>query len=383
MKILIDARPVARGNSSGIPIYTREVISRLITNKTDTYEIFYPGLRKQKLPDTWTSHPNVSVLNWRIPGRLFDASQKWLRRPDISKHSQADIIFSPHLNNLIRGIAPRVLTIHDLSFVHHPDFFSFRQLSWHKLQNWNNQIQDANHLIAVSHYTKEDIIKTLGIAAEKISVVYPGISNHFHPLDPHDSSLLQFQKRHRIEAPYFLYLGALEARKNIPQLIGAFDLLRTNPRFKGYQLILAGTPGYKANEIVRAIRRTKSQDSIRILSRVADEERILLYNGAVAFVCTSFFEGFGFPTLEAQACGVPVIASNRTAFVETLGNSAHLVSPWKETELADALISLASVPTDRKNIIGAGLSNASRFTWDETAKHIHSVLEKTHRNPNG
>ena len=379
MTTLIDIRLLGRGAHSGIPVFTREITERLIQADGETFELFYPGLRKQKLPTGWTTRPNVSVLNWNIPNKLLDASHKWLSRPDISRHTSADIIFSPHLNNLIKGRLPRVLTIHDLSFAHHPDFFSLRQKSWHYLQNWQRQIKEADHLIAVSHYTKEDIIKTLSVRPEKISVVYPGISADFHPLDPHDTALLQFQKRHQIQTPYFLYLGAIEARKNIVQLIRAFDLLRTNPNFKGYNLVIAGTPGYRAGEVVQAIATAQSKNAIRILSRIADEERVLLYNGAVALVCTSLFEGFGFPTLEAQASGVPVIASNRTSFIETVGTSARLVNPWKYTELADALIELASSEQTRSELITAGLINAKRFSWKTAAHQVHVILEKTHR----
>lgn len=378
MRILTDVRLLGRGAHSGIPVFTREVTERLIHQYDDSFELFYPGFRKEKLPNNWITHPRVSVLDWHIPNKVLDAANKWLHKPDISAHTKADIVFSPHLNNLTRGSLPRVLTVHDLSFVHHPEFFSPKQRFWHYLQNWHRQIQEAEHLIAVSHYTKEDIIKTLRINPEHISVAYPGISNEFRTLDPHDTRLRMFQKRHQIQTPYFLYFGALEARKNVIQLIQAFDLLRTNPKYKGYHLILAGSPGYRAHEITQAVRRAKSAESIRILSRIADDERVLLYNGAVAFACTSFFEGFGFPTLEAQACGTPVIASNRTSFIETLGTSAELVNPWKPSELADALMGAATDTTIRARLISEGAKNASRFSWDDTTKHIHTALTRTH-----
>jgi glycosyltransferase involved in cell wall biosynthesis len=189
---------------------------------------------------------------------------------------------------------------------------------------------------------------------------------------------MRFQKRHRIEAPYFLYLGALEARKNVTELIAAFDLLRTDPRHKGYELILAGAPGHRAHEIAKAAARSKSKSAIRILSRVTDEERKFLYNGAVAFACTSFFEGFGFPALEAQACGIPVVASARASFIETLADSALLVNPWKPSELADALMSLATNSKERAAAIRKGAVNIKRFDWNTAAGDIRLILKKTH-----
>lgn len=378
MRLLIDIRPLSKGTHSGIPAFTKEITERLIHSTTDSYELFYPGLRKQRLPDLWIHHKNVSVIDWPIPNKLLDVSNKFFHRPNIGRHTSAEIIFSPHFNSLTKGKLPRVLVIHDLSFAHHPNFFSPKQRLWHFLQDWQKQIREADHLVAVSHYTKEDIVKTLNIAPEKISVVYPGISDEFRPLDPHDVELLRFQKRHHLQAPYFLYFGTLETRKNIIQLIAAFDLLKTNPDFKNHELVLAGAPGYRASEIVKAVARSKSKAAIRIISRITDAERKFLYNGAIAFACTSFFEGFGFPVLEAQACGIPVVASARTSFIETLSNSAPLVSPWKPSELADALARLTIDATARSQAIALGFENVKRFRWETATHQIHAILKKTH-----
>jgi len=377
MKALIDIRLLGRGAHSGIPYFTKELTSRLLTHSEDTYTLFYPGLRKQELPQQWRKHQNTSILDWRIPNKLLDGANRWFQGPNMSKRVPAEVIFSPHLNNLNKGSLPRVLTVHDLSFVHHPEFFSRRQRFLHYLQNWRKQIREADHLIAVSHYTREDLIKTLGVDSDKISVVYPGISSEFKPLDPHAQELRTFQKRHGLAAPYFLYLGALEARKNITQLVAAFDLLRTNPDCRGYELVLAGSPGHGSRAIAQAVARSRSRSSIRILSRVTDEERIFLYNGAVAFACTSFFEGFGFPALEAQACDIPVVASKRTSFIETLRDSALLVDPWKPSELADALTALALDGSLRARTIALGRENCKRFNWDTAAERVHSILKKT------
>ncbi len=379
MKTLIDVRLLGRGAHSGIPVFAKETTDHLLSQGKDAFELLYAGIKKSPLPVSWRTNPRVTIRDWRIANKALDLASTLFNAPDISRHTKADIIFSPHFHNLNKGSLPRVLTIHDLSFAHYPTFFSPKQRLWHSMQHWQKQIQEADHLIAVSRFTKEDIIQTLGIKPEKISVVYPGISREFHPLDPHDKHLLLFQKKHEIHTPYFLYFGALEARKNVVHVIQAFDLLKTNPKYKDYRLILAGSPGHRAHEIARAASQSRSAAAISIISRITDEERILLYNGAVAFVCTSFFEGFGFPVLEAQACGIPVIASNRTTFIETLAGSAPLVNPWRPAELADALINLATDGAVRARAINLGTQNASRFNWSDTAKHVHAILIKTHR----
>lgn len=373
MNVLIDVRPLARGASSGIPVFTKEIVSRLIETR-DNYHLFYPGLRSTPLPATWLSRSNVRATTWPVPGRFLDVSSLFLKRPRLDRLAPESIIFSPHANYLIPGSSPRVLVVHDLSFIHYPEQFTFRQRAWHATQKITQQIKEATHIIAVSDFTRADLIETLQLSPEKISVVHPGISREFRKIDSRENEMRFFFRKHSIAAPYFLYFGALESRKNVESVIAAFDLLRTDPRHKGYELIIAGRAGHGASHILSMRARAKSKDAIRIISYVTDAERALLYNGAVAFVCASFFEGFGFPVLEAQACGVPVIASERTSFTETLGKSAVLTSPWKASQLAEAMAALGLENQKRDQFIASGLENTKRFSWDTAAVHVHAIL---------
>jgi glycosyltransferase involved in cell wall biosynthesis len=298
-----------------------------------------------------------------IPNRLLNLSFGFLNRPQPAVLQKTEVILSPNLDILPQTQAPRVITFHDLSFIHYPEFFSPKDHAWHRLQHYAKQAQAATRIIAVSEFTKQDLINILKLPAEKIDVVYSGINCSFRQISPQSPELTNYQQAHQLTRPFILYLGSLEPRKNLPLLIKAFTELKKQRQFNDYELVFAGRPGYRANEIMSLAHQSPVSKDIRFLGSVADEDRVFLYNLARVFVFPSWFEGFGFPPLEAQACGTPVIASNRSSLPEILGESALLVDPWKVHELAKAISSIESDSKMRDTIIAAGLQNANRFSW--------------------
>jgi glycosyltransferase involved in cell wall biosynthesis len=169
-------------------------------------------------------------------------------------------------------------------------------------------------------------------------------------------------------------MGTLEPRKNTGALVRAFDILKQDPVFRDLQLVIAGRPGWLYDDILRQIHNSPFREDIRFLGRVRTSDRVLLYNAASLFVYPSFFEGFGFPPLEAQACGIPVIASNRTSLPEILGDSAVLIDPWRIDELASAMREVLESPSASKKLVQLGLRNAERFDWEEAAKKTLKVF---------
>src|SRR3989344_6200885 len=233
MQILADIRLLGRGGVSGIEEYTRNLLTSLLTaDKSNSYTLFYNGLRSKPL------NFQTKIINWRIPNKLFDMSTRFLGWPAIDKIVKTDLVFSPHFNILKTAKAPRIVTFHDLSFLHHPYFFSRRQRFWHWLQNSRAQAREATHLIAVSEFTKRDLVESLGIPEKKISVVYSGVGKEFQPVLK--ARLAEFRKARGLERPFLLYLGALEPRKNIPAIIRAFAALKRKREFGDLRLVLAG-----------------------------------------------------------------------------------------------------------------------------------------------
>ncbi|MDO8585333.1 MAG: glycosyltransferase family 1 protein [bacterium] len=372
MHLTIDTRVLGYGGHSGVEEYAEHIIGGIIARAPhDRLTFFHNGVRIAKLPSAWTSNPNASVTNWHIPNKLLDVSFGAFRFPRVTN---TDVVFSPHFNIIETGISPHVITFHDLSFVHHPDFFPFRKRLWHSVQAPKTNAERAAHLIAVSEYTKYDLVTTWNIPKEKISVIYSGIDTQFRPIATDDSLLREWKKQNNVAFPYLLYLGTLEPRKNITGAIRAFNILKASPQFRDLRLVLAGAPGWLYASIVREAAHSPYRQHIIFWGPVKTEERVLLYNGSEAFVYPSFFEGFGLPPLEAQACGIPAVVADRTALPEILGGGALYVNPWRTGELADALAEVITNEGLRRTLRDKGLENAKRFSWERAADQTVTVL---------
>ncbi|MEK7612150.1 MAG: glycosyltransferase family 1 protein [Patescibacteria group bacterium] len=376
MRIVIDIRLLGRGNASGIREYTYHIIEALFARAPEhEYILFYPGLKKSPLPTSWTGRPNVSVVSWRIPNKLLElGSYLFPRFMAIDARLKADLIFSPHINILVSLHTPRFLTIHDLSFIHYPDFFGLRERIWHSMQHVNQQVRQAERIITNSYFTETDIVETLRVPKEKISVVYPGIHKNFRKLDENDPAMNLFIKNNNIQYPFILALGTIEPRKNITAIIQAFNALKKKPEHRELRLIIVGNPGWLHRDTLKAAAVSEAKDHIIFWGKVKNEERIFLYNKAEALAYPSFFEGFGFPPLEAQACGCPVVTSDRSSFVEIIGASGITVNPWSVYDLTYALHSIMTDHDLRAKLIAKGLLNAKRFTWEKTAEELLSVF---------
>jgi glycosyltransferase involved in cell wall biosynthesis len=394
MKILIDIRPLTKDWYSGIANYTRSLVDEFLAlnngNKSsqlfeaqrqkslkDKYQLFYNGWKKNALPEAWLKSEKVELINWRLPNKLLDLSNRFLREPKIDRFFGPDLIFSPHFNLLNRKNTPRVLTIHDLSFVRHRQFFTPQKRFWHWLQDARSQIKNADRLIAISEFTKSDIMDYFKVPAEKISVVYSGISGKFRRLSELNEDLNNFKKSRFADNPFILYLGALEPRKNIISLVRVFNILKKETFYKNWRLVLAGGSRWLAGDLDREIKNSSYAGDVMVLEKITEEDKIFLYNSAKVFVYPSFFEGFGFPPLEAQACGLPVAASNRASLPEILGESAYLFDPWHLEEIYESIKILTQDSAAREKMIRLGVANAAKFSWQKTAKETLKIFSET------
>jgi len=371
MEILIDIRLLGKGGQTGVEEYTQQIVTHLLrTASPHRFHLFYNGWRKAPLPGEWlasakaTGHDQsdrsrTSIIDWGIPNRLFDL---WQPELDLIFNDGPDLIYSPHLNYINSGRAPRILTIHDLSFLHYPYFLNWRSRLWHAWQKIEEQATKAAAIVVDSAYTKNDVIETLKVPAEKIHIIYPGINPNLSTsqVDILTSQVDKLERPANLSWPFILYLGTIEPRKNVGAIIKAFQLLKQNPLFDDLKLIIAGE-NRDPN-----IRIHPNDPNIIFWGKATTEEKSMLYNLAEVFVYPSFFEGFGFPPLEAQASGCPVVASNRASLKEVLGNSALLTDPWKPKEIAQAIEAILTDNNLRSQLIGKGLNNARQFNWQDT-----------------
>ena len=379
MNIGVDIRVLANGEDGGIAQYLLSLLPELFKiDRSIKFKLLFSSSKKIKICYDWLSEKNVELFKFRTPNLLFFASSRFLDRPLADKMlGGADIFFSPHfIFSSLSKNCKMVVTFHDLSFLHHPQFFPLRKKIWHFNMNVKYQAQKADEIIAVSESTKEDLVDSYGINQEKIKVIYSGIGEQFKPINKDDPNLGRVRKKYNLPQDFILYFGTLEPRKNIPAAIKCFDYLKTHkPKNSGiHNLVIAGTKGWYYKDIFKTAKNSKHFKDIIFTDFIDDKDKPYLYNLASLFVYPSFFEGFGFPPLEAMACGVPTITSNNSSLPEVVEGAAIMIDPYNLDELIWAVETVLEDESLRAKMIERGITQAKKFRWEKCARETMATL---------
>lgn len=301
----------------------------------------------------------VKEYLWRTGGGFF---LNWW-------YSSYDIFFAPSFMELPKFIRiPSIVVIYDLSTARFPtqrgEAVSRRLTAQMKIA-----CEKADKIIAISAQTKNDLLNFFKTDPSKIEVIYPGFDTKFRDLS---------QKREN----YILAVGTLEPRKNLPNLIRAYCQLPTDIATK-YRLKIVGGVGWNDKEIYSALTNAKYKNNIELLGFVPDDELVKLYNRTSLFVYPSLFEGFGFPVVEAMACGAPVITTNISSLPEAGGNAAvYIEDPHNVKELSEAMVTTLRSTSYREDLSKKSLANAKRFSWAKAAEQTIQVVEQLRQSIN-
>lgn len=259
---------------------------------------------------------------------------------------------------------PMVVTVYDLSFVHYPQVLSAARRLYLRMFT-RLSCQRARRVIAISESTARDVVDSLGIAADRVDVAAPGYDpDFFKPLPP--EQLAAFKSQQGLPERFWLFVGTLEPRKNLPMLLQAYAAL---PESERLPLLLGGGKGWLYDDIFASIERYQLADWVRWLGYLAAEELPLWYNSAEVFLFPSVYEGFGLPVLEAMACGTPVIVSNVSSLPEVVGNAGLSLSPDNIAAWTAALQRAYHDADWRANSRDQGFAEAQRYSWLMTAQH--------------
>jgi glycosyltransferase involved in cell wall biosynthesis len=264
--------------------------------------------------------------------------------------------------------APSVVTVHDVLALSMPQHFStliarrFRVLAGVTTSN-------ATRVITGSEHSRRELSEHLGVPLDRIVVTPYGIERRFRPAPPGPDWLA---RRFGIDRPYVLCVGTLEPRKNLPGVLAAFEAMHG---FDGdVALVVVGGRGWKTAAIDEAV--SRSTTHLVVAGRVSDEELVRLYSGAACFLFPSFAEGFGFPVLEAMACGAPVVTSDRSSLPEVAGDAAVLVDPESAEAIGAGLAEVLGSPERQAELRRRGLERSSRFSWEATAEATVGVYRE-------
>jgi glycosyltransferase involved in cell wall biosynthesis len=382
MIIAFDLRPLTSGTISGVETYIIHLLKYLIKiDQKNEYVLYINSFKDQSKVLKLFNGPNVITLQTRIPNKLLNLSLAKLRFPKLDRiilkktGLQPDIYFVPDLRPTpLSKKTKKITTIHDLAFKHFPNFYSFKSRLWYKYINPEKEISESIKIVAVSNYTKKDIIKTYHTNPSKIDVTHEGIDEDFCT-DITADKLKQVRNKYHLPDRFFLFLATLEPRKNINLLIEAFQQFKNNNR--NYKLVIAG----KCNKKLFRKLHLPLYPDIIFTGFVDDKDKASLYTLSEAFIYPSLFEGFGLPLLEAMKCHVPIITSNTSSIPEIVKGSTILIDPNNKDELALAMEKILD-PKLRGHLIKKMNNRIKHFTWNEcaikTLKTIKSTFHASH-----
>jgi len=365
MRIGIDGRCLQDNPRTGVG----EAAFRLIKNlaRVNRSTQFFVLLNAYGDIDMDFGEPNIEIIKKNIPNKLLNASLKFFKKPLLdSFFENIDLFFAPNWNFIsLSQNLPFVLTVHDLSIFLYPEFYSPYSRFWHKnLLDIKGLIAKADQIIVPSNTTKNDLQRFFSMSKNKTMVIPWGAD---HIKQTQNSKLKTQNFGHK----YILFLATVEERKNVRGLIAAYEYAREKKMIgSNIDLILAGPKGYGFSAIKIMADKSKFFSQIKILGPVSDEQKKSLYANASVFVYPSFYEGFGFPPLEAMAFGVPVIASSSASLGEILGNAALLVQPYQTAELAAAISNILNNENLRKIYAQRGLDLVKRYQWKDAAEKL-------------
>ena len=340
------------GVPDGIARYS-ELLLRGLLDRDDDTQFTLCDLASDTVDDA-----RVDELFGPRQDRIGIASD-WSRNgPDI------DLFHSPAPEIPPETCGPLVFTLHDVTFISHPEC--------HTLDNRVSALTSvsltacrAARFIAVSHHTKAQAIEHLGIPDEQIEVIHSAADPYFHRTESADLHRSVTQ-RLGIERPYVLAVGSLEPRKNLIGLIDGMSHLPTEQRGQ-LSLVVAGPPGWRNDQIHDRLRRADGELSICQVGCVSRDDLNVLYSFAEVFVYPSLSEGFGFPVVEAMACGAPVVTSDSSSLPEVAGTAALLVDPTNPEAIGDAISRVVSDDATREDLRARSLARAQEFSWQRTA----------------
>jgi glycosyltransferase involved in cell wall biosynthesis len=358
------------GVSAYIRNLTRELLLLDLENDYALFSYFFRSYSKKKNLLPQIEHPRFQRFVPRLPESLIHRLEWDLNLPMIETYLSSRHVDVYHAHRIPRHHwLKTVTTIYDLFPIVHPEWGSSY------LKNLYEKIifpglKAVDRMIAISEYTKQDMVKYWKIAPEKIEVIHLGVDcDTFKPLD--SQLLFETSRHYQLPKRFFLMIGPFDPWSDPRASMRAFTHLPKT--FSDIGLVLVGHLGSLGNEALALAENLKISNRARYLGYVPFKDLIALYNLSLCLLYPSLYEGFGLPILEAMACGVPVITSNKTAIPEVCGNAAVQLDPANEEEILAALIKIADDESWRFSMREKGLLRAKSFPWSATARKTLNI----------
>jgi glycosyltransferase involved in cell wall biosynthesis len=365
MKIAVNTRFLIKDKLEGIGRFTYETLKCMVLQHPEHEFIF---LFDRDFDKEFLFAGNVKGIKLSPPARhpvLFVWYFEWSVYRALKK-IKPDVFLSCDGFLSLRTPIPQVAVIHDLAFEHYPEDVSFAAQIYYKFF-FPRFARKAAHICTVSQFSKDDIVDKYHIAANKISVIYNGASAMFKPAN--EAMKQTVKAKYTSGENYFVYVGALQPRKNISRLLQAFDKFKVNDT-TSCKLLIVGRKAWKTKDIETTYEQMKFKEDMVFTGWISDKELAIILASAMALTYIPYLEGFGIPILEAMQCGTPVITGNITAMPEVAGDAGILVDPFDADKIAAAMHEMNTNEKLRNELSQKALLQAMKFSWEKTAELV-------------
>lgn len=366
-KVALELQPCL-GQRSGIGTYTYELASRLNQEAGLRFygNVFDFGGRnniQEQLKEVQMPIRQCKMVSYGLYRRLWHlltVPYQSMFSPEVDLTIFFDYIVPPHI------WGKTITTIHDLTFLRYPEMMQARNRKRIDKDIYHS-LERSSRVITISEFSKQELIKLMGVPEDKISVVYNAPSTSKKYLD-----FPRLANKYKIRNKFILYVGTIEPRKNIVRLLKAFERLKSENHIP-HQLVLAGGSGWNNGEIYHCAQELRCREDVIFTGYVSSEEKNTLYRSADVFVFPSLYEGFGIPPLEAMVHECPVVCANTASLPEVVGDAGEYVDPLDENCIAQGIWNVISNAAYKASLIECGKMRCKKFSWDISAKKLQSI----------
>ena len=370
MVIAINTKALLPGKMEGYGYYIEEIFSRIALDHPEhQFYFLFDRPFNQGFIYAANIHPVIIKPQARFP-LAWDIWYNWML-PAFLRKIKADVFVSPDGFCSLRTKVPQCLVVHDLAFLHHPEFISKSHLNYYQ-KNTGRFLKKSKVIATVSEYSKQDIVEQYKIDPAKIHVTYNAPSSLFQQLPYEEKELVK--AKYSAGCEYFIYTGSIHPRKNPINLLKAFSRFKKRQQ-SNMKLVFAGRLAWKTDEFTKLLSTFKFRNDVILTGYLEKNELAKLVASAYALVYPSFFEGFGVPPLEALQCGVPAIVSNNSAMPEVGGDAYLYIDPENPDDIAEKLMLIYKDEALRSRLIENGEKRLQLFSWNESAKKMWSCIE--------
>lgn len=371
MNIAVNTRLLIKNKLEGIGWFSFETLSRIAKNHPE-HNFYY--IFDRKYDDSFISSDNIIPVVAGLPTRHPFLWVLWFEFtiPRVLKKIKADIFVSPDGMISLRTKTPQIAVIHDISFHHNPHQLPFWVRKYYNYY-YKRFAKKATHLGTVSEYSKSDIAETYNINPNKIDVCYNGSNSVYSPLNENEKVAIKV--KHTDSCEYFVFVGALNPRKNIPGLLKSFEIFKDSGKYD-HKLIIVGSAMHLTGEISETLNKMKHKGDVIFTGRLELGELHHVLGGALALVFIPFFEGFGIPLVEAMYAETAIISGDTTSLPEVVGDAALICSPQDHKKVAENMEIIANDEELRQSLIAKGRIQREKFSWDKSAERFWKCIEK-------